>query len=217
MEILNETVYDSGDLERFILWVRDQCHVLENERLKQNGGSPREPRKLPEKLRVGYYNQSPREDGEVHWTSLTGRWDQVNRLGIIRHTKLPLVAMEVIAREASDKDQRTLPREVVVCLLLKVSSMFGYWRSASSSLLEAVDQAPAIRYQWRADRKSAKAAKALADQQRAERLTQKIGWINRDIKRLEDKLREANTKLFKAKARLHKLTKGKQKMEATRG
>jgi hypothetical protein len=210
MEILNETVYDSGDLERFLVWVGDVC--FEAQKGRKWGYD--EPRPLPEKLRIGYYNQTDREDGEVRWSSLTGGWRvKVKRLGIVRPTKLPLVAMEVIARAAGDKDQRTLPREVMLCLAQRAADALGYsYRNDPDDL---IDRAPVIRYDHKADRESAKAAKALAREQSIARLHDKIRWTQHDIDRLEVKLREANTKLFKAKARLHKLLKGKRRMEVT--
>lgn len=230
MEILNETVYDSGDIERFMLWVSETTHAhlkadferRKQEAAKRNGtfyGRCTVLKALPEKIRLGYYTQKPTKDGDIYWSSCSGGYRKVTRIGIVRPAKLDLCAMEVIARAVADKDQRVLPATVTTCLARRIGQMLYGWAARWIPWKDLVDQAPTVRYGHKVDRKSVKKSKAIAKAESLKSAEAAVRNTQYEIRELQKKLRDANTRLFKAQARLNKLkAKDKQqRMEAING
>jgi hypothetical protein len=214
MEILNETVYDDGDIEKFLAWVFEAHHKWSvadyhkrKEAAKAGGhnffGNEPPKRNLPEKLRIGYYTRKPNKEGDLFWCSVRNGWAKTPRIGIVRVNKLDLNAMEVIARAAAGKDARLVPQEVLACLALRVARTFcGY---ATAKWGDIIADAPPIRYSHKINRKSAERAKRVAATESlrsAERLVQSLESVQRDLLR---KQRAINTDLFKARQRVRSL------------
>lgn len=221
MEILNETVYDTGDLLAFIFWVRDKTYEWECARRladwKRYGraqGQTYTPPHLPqmpgESLRIGYYSKPKRKDEKDRWSSRIR-----GRLGIVRPEQLPLVAMQIVALSAADKDERSIPDEVKLCLAKRVARGLFHQYSVDKKIAENIGDSPVIRWDDTPDKKSAKKAK---DKARAERLynaKQNVRWAKGTVAKLEKRLAQARESLNKKLRRLAKL-EGRDVMEATR-
>lgn len=224
LKILNETVYDSDDVRTLLFWVREKGYPLETQRRKESHDSyqielrrknpthvvkPFNPwpiRDTPwEEIRLGYYGGGKHRDDSPKWTSWSSPYNKTPRLGIVKHTKLPLVPMEVIAHAAADKDQRTLPPEVHKDLIKLFCELWGY-RSVADEFAEThADEAPKVRYAFKADKASAKASKRRADRDNLKRARKNVGYLEREVEHLEEKLRIKRTKLLKARSRIAKL------------
>jgi hypothetical protein len=218
MKILNETVFDSDDICAIVIWARDVAHKIRCERSLKNwhqynkGRTPYTqptPRQLPETLRIGYYSVPKLQaDEEPRWASITGKYNATKRIGIARPTKFPLVAMEIIALAASDKDQRIVPGAVMDFLLGRLLTMFGIYQ-VKDEIGKYVADMPQIRYDHKPNKASKKAAQKLAAEERAQSLTKRIGWARQDVAQAEEKLQDARIKLNKLLDRQAKL-EGKQ-------
>lgn len=233
LKILNETVYDTDDLEQVVLHTQRKAF----ERAVQNAknynanrattGSgypptpvPTAPDPLPEQIRFGYYNNPKGEDHQpkgrqqiatvdVCYVSSRGRYwrrGDVFRIGIAPPTKLPLNAMQVIALAASDKDQRTLPNQVLVDLVVVLMrALFRGCASREEDEAWLLTGCPTVRYGFQTDRSSAKESKAVAREANLQRARQNIKWSEERLARLKESLAEEEEKLAKLKARLAKL------------
>lgn len=224
LKILNETVYDSDDIRNLLFWIRDKGGPLENQRRKESHDLLQSERAKRDKsyilrpftpwapsditwgsLRVGYYGGGKHDDDSTKWTSWSHPYGKTPRLGIVKHTKLPLVPMEVIAHAAADKDQRTLPKEVFADLIYELCVVLGYRLVANEFVETFVDEAPKVRYAFTVDRASARASKQRANKDDLDRTRKMVGYLAREIENLEEKLRDKRTKLLKARARIAKL------------
>lgn len=223
LKILNETVYDSDDIRNLLFWLRDTGAPLANaawkaqHELYEHNRAQRDPTYMRrpfsdypphplgwEALRVGYYAGGKHDDDSPKWVSWSHPYGKAPRLGIVKHTKLPLVPMEVIAHAAADKDQRTLPRETFVDLIRELMGVMGYGivEDAAETL---ADEAPRIRYAFKVDKASAKASKHRADKDALKRAKQTAGYMEREVEGLEEKLAERRAKLLKLRTRIIKL------------
>lgn len=225
MEILNETVYDAGDLEKVMLHAQKKAYdravaqaIQYN--AKQTSPSfhqrvPTGPVPLPNQIRFGYYNNPPKgeakEKVDVCYVSSRGggygRRNGAIRIGLTPPTKLPLPEMQIIALAAADKDQRTLPNEVLLDLVIVLMRTLFHGYASKSDEDEAarlLNGCPPVRYGFKPDRESAKKSKEQGSSARVERLHQQIKWAEGRIERLGKEQVEEQEKLEKLRLRLAK-------------
>jgi len=222
MEILNETVYDTGDLVAFITKLRDLAHrwnsaeSLSNwQRYGQKNGTPYRPpvpKLLPETLRIGYYSKPTlKDEKEVRWTSYT-RF----RIGIIRPEAMPFVAMQIIALSAAEKDERYVADEVRACLAARLLRGMFHQYSFHGKIEGALAELPQIRWDDNPNREDVKASKAAAKQQSLESARKKLQWAEHDARKAQETLEKKLRALERARARLAKL-EGRDVQEFARG
>jgi hypothetical protein len=237
MEVLNETVYDSDDLEKVVLhaqkkaYERAVAHAIQYN-AQQTSASyrqavPNAPQPLPNQVRFGYYNNpkgddtggsGPQQDATVDVLYVSSRGRRYGRGGICRigiapPTKLPLNAMQVLALAASDKEQRTLPRQVLGDLVIVLMRTLFHGYAARTDEQEEkwlLNGCPPVRYGFKPDRASAKKSKDLASSDRTERLHQQIKYTEARIERLGKEQTEEQEKLEKLRLRLNKLEAKKE-------
>jgi hypothetical protein len=223
MEILNETVYDSNDLHKVIVYARDWAHrsALDWHRTRPiyagvPPSPPPQPKPLPAKIRFGYYAGKKNTGGSggdsmsYVYRSGTGYRSsgQVARIGIVRPTDLPLEAMEVVALAAADKSKRTLPNVVMHQLVLVLvrslfEGLFGDDKEVDYS------ECMVVHYDHRPDQRSSKESRELARAERLRRAEREVAYLESHIVHLKTKLTKAEEKIIKSRERLDRL-KAKQ-------
>lgn len=230
MQILNETVYYTDDLRAVIEHVQERTFARrvanaqdQKRRYPQNKiAVPTQPPALPEAIRFGYYN-NPKEKHKgakgvsVSYVSRQGGryWNENTiRIGIAPLDKLPLTAMQVIARAATEDDRvRSLPREVLTDLAytLMAALFTEHLPRNDENTAWLLKGCPDVRYGFDPDKENAKASKALARQERLERLRKRVGWSEARLVSLKEKLVKEEAKLAKLKAALAK-AEGRKEM-----
>jgi hypothetical protein len=217
MEILNETVYDSDDLDKVIRYAQQKAYEYEV-RVHKNHPHMSVPHvvPLPAQVRFGYYNNPKEEKGFV---SVRGRVTRTKaptiRIGIAPPAKLPLEAMEIIAREAADKEERSMPSVVLGDLLtVLMRSLFRAYVHRFDTEEDQewlMDGCPAIHYGFEVDRKSAVQSKTAAATAALDQLRRNIKYSEERLVRLEECRVEEEEKLVRLRARLAKL-EGRKEM-----
>jgi hypothetical protein len=217
MKIMNETVYDSDDLMWVIEHAQEKAYEQSIALHAQHGRGSTPPAKppLPETIRFGYYSAPGVKKGstELSYVSHRGggyRSSKIRRIGLVRPTDLPLVAMEIVARAASDRSKRTLPAAVMVDLVkVLVRGVFGSWtdEEADKRLLVGC---PAVHYNDSPDHKSASESKTIAREQSLANAERRVQWTEASIKSLEAKLVKTEERLVRHRARLAKLRARKE-------
>jgi hypothetical protein len=223
MEILNETVYDSGDLEKVMLHAQKKAFERSvAEAIKYNAAQtassfrqrvPNAPVPLPNQIRFGYYNNPSKDEAkekvDVCYVSSRGGGYRHNgkavRIGMTPPTKLPLPEMQIIALAAADKDQRTLPNKVILDLVIVLMRVvFRVYARIDDEQEEKwlLNGCPPVRYGFKADRESAKKSREHALSARLERLHEQIKYAEGRIERLAKEQVEEQEKLEKLRLRL---------------
>jgi len=208
VKIINETCYNTEDLES--LFEKVQSSVQESEEpWKNQNGMTLYPHDPPASVRIGYYKPSTekcRWSGERNYINKTGWGDDV-RLGIVRPSALgvsPLVALA----QAADGANLRLPTDVVKLLVKSFCGLITY-----ASLLETRNLATLwswvdsfeIRYRARAKRGSRAEVKRARDLAKVTKLKSKIVNSGYSITTLENQLSSAKHDLNLHKNELVKM------------
>ncbi len=217
MQILNTTVYNTLDIRALFDAVRPLCRKGQiAHRAKypvSNTGPLPLPQKLPQKLRIGYFNRTNRTKrkdisprGE-NWCSFQGTFRfgvDGPRIGIPKPMALPLNAMQILALAATDdENKRLLPSEVLVDLLrLCARALKGV---PDQEEIEALSKTLKVRYSHKEDRAAIKEQKRLNFENSLKQAKKRVVWTALDVESLEVKIRIAREREIAAQERLARL------------
>lgn len=203
MEILNETVYDSGAILHLVTEVHRLCQIKNlQEKAEWQAKYPGQTANwhdtpLPKTLRVGYYGgKGSTLTGERKFASVTGARKGNPRLGIARPTDLIVNVMGVLAEAATGAEHYTVPGEVVQQISRELS--YGFKGSlgqreadgSNDNLRWLVANCP-LTYGETHDKESAQRSKRAAAQVQIVRLERRLDYA-------ETHLDSLNTRRFKA-------------------
>jgi hypothetical protein len=222
MRIVNETVYNSEDIQALMVKVADLCaqeHETRGRKRKAAAVSKGEVwrmeefyfqrKPLPELLRVGYYNYRRPEGGKSRkaqqgdqFVSMIRVHSSGPRLGIVKPALLPLNPLTVLAH-CAEGAVRTVPAEVVY----QIASGFTRGRRGHPGIetLRNLSETHVIRFALKAKRGARKEAKEEVRKARIASLDWKIRVERNSLAALESKMEKHREKLAKLQKRRDKL------------
>lgn len=180
MEIINESCYNTEDLEALFQKVEETCKELSIDHFGQTGFK-QNLYDLPLQVVIGYYRPRDRLDPYSKTPNYVNRTGgrRTPRIGIVKPSAFDIAPLVALA-QAIDTDDFFVPADVVCDITKVVTGLLGHWGSVRGDRWSWVTSFK-LRYSLRAKRGARTRVKNVRDRRRLKRLEKELELCKNDI------------------------------------